>query len=513
MRILFVYPRMDLSMALDAMPPYGPLYLASFLQREGHEVRIYERNIDRTPLARAVEAFRPDVIVCTLLFTKQIADMQTLCRALRASHPGLPILCGGLTASLVPEQLLRDHLADYVGVGEGEYTLLELLEVVQGKRDPSTVQSLVYLDAGGEAVHTPLRPFANLAEFPETDFSLLPMDKYFVYFPRAPRTTMVFASKGCPFQCTFCFNAAYHRCQYRARKRETVMREIEALVADWGADGIIFNDELWGLDRAEMYAYCDDILALSKKLGKPIHWICETRIGMMQYEDFKRMADSGCWMLSFGLESGSPEMLRRLKKTYPLDRVETDVNNCKAVGIGIAANGIFGFPDETPAQVRQTIHTIFRLNPTIYSTGLYITFPGTEEYNKLVASGRLAPLGALKEWARELEERKFMVHNFSAIPDRELKVIHYFFYWRLLFQDRKDGRTGRLDYIKIGLERIFDNIGRKGFLPYFFTHVRLLLCTIWYYYAFPGIRKKYDLYARNFGRKDWDDLGHLGAAD
>jgi len=366
----------------------------------------------------------------------------------------------------------------------------------------------VYLDKAGRPVHTPLRPFADLAEFPDTDFSLLPMDRFFTYFPEAPRTMTLYASKGCPAQCTFCFNTVYHRCQRRVRARQSVMREVEMLVSVYSADGILFVDEAWGLDNEDLRMYCADIAAMSQKLGKQIRWSCITRIGVLGFDDMRLMADTGCWMISFGLESGSPEMLKRIKKGYPLKRVETDVNNCKSLGIKVWVSAIFGFPSETPAQIKQTVHTIFRLNPTIYGTGTFYASPGAAEYNNLVASGRLAPPSDLKSWAK-LGERQFMDKNYSAIPDRELQVIHHFFYWRMMFQNRKDERTGRLDYIKIGFRRVVDNVGRKGFFRFFVKNFRLALNAAWYYYAFPGIRKKYDLYARNFGRKDWDDLGHL----
>jgi len=309
---------MQLYVGFSNMAPTAALNLASFMQREGHAVRIYERNIDKKSVLHALDAFKPDVIVCTLMFARQIRDMQAVCREVRALRPDLPVLCGGLMASHFPELILKEGLADYVGVGEGEYTLLELLEVVSGQREASTVQSLVYLDRDGEPVHTPLRPFADLGDFPETDFSLLPMDKYFAYYPESPRTLMVYASKGCPCQCTFCFNASYNRCQYRTRRRKTVLREIETLVRDYGADGFFFLDELWGCDKKELRAYCDELVALSEKLGKPIRWVCETHIGMMDFEDLERMARAGCFMIPFGVESGSPEILARIKRDTPL---------------------------------------------------------------------------------------------------------------------------------------------------------------------------------------------------
>jgi len=490
------------------MPPTAVLSLASFMKREGHEVRIYERTIDSKSILQTLKEFEPDVVVCTLMFLQQIPDMQTCCQKIRALYPDVPILCGGLTASFMPESILLEGLADYVGIGEGEYTLLELIEVVNGLREPASVQSLVYLDLNGQPVHTAQRPFADLSDFPDTDFSLLPMGKYFVYYPVAPHTLTAIASKGCPYKCTFCFNAAYHHCQYRSRTRESVMREIETLVSEYGADGFVFIDELWGFDKNELRGYCKDIAALSMKLKKPIRWFCETRIGVLTLDDMKHMVDAGCWGIIYGLESGSPEILERIKKGYPLSKIETDVNNCKVVGLESWLNIIFGFPGETSAQIKQTVHTIFRLNPTIYGSGLFCALPGTAEYNDLVLSGKLHPPKSLADWPKQTT-RQFFERNYSAISDRELKVIHYFFFLRLLFQNRKDQRTDRLQFIKLGLWRVIDSIGQKGFFEFLGTVVRTFLYVVWYNFAFPKIRKKYDLYGRNFGRKDWDDLKHL----
>ena len=508
MRILFIYPRMLINVGNGNMLPTAALSLASFMQQEGHVVRVCDRSIDRGSVSQVIDAFQPDVLACTLMFAQQIADMQAVCREVRALRPGLPILCGGLTASLIPETILKEGLADYVGVGEGEYTLLELLEVVSGQREPSTVQSLVYLDRDGQPARTPLRPFADLGDFPETDFSLLPMDKYFAYYPQAPRTMSVYASKGCPGHCTFCLNAAYHRCQYRPRKRETVMRELEALAADYGADGFAFFDELWGMDKQDLRAYCDDIAALSAKLGRPVRWVCETRVGMLDLEDLERMARAGCFLILFGMESGSPEILERMKKGYPLERLETDINNCKLVGISTMPTAILGFPGETPAQIRQTVHLIFRLNPTFYSTSLFSAIPGTAEYNRLVSAGRLTPPTDLAGWAA-WESDRTLPANYAAVPDRELKVINCFFQWRMLFQNRGDRKTGRLDYLGMALRRAAGKIGRKGAFAFFLKHLRFAFHVAWHYYAYPGIRRKYDLYPRSFGRRDWDDLSHL----
>ena len=99
--------------------------------------------------------------------------------------------------------------------------------------------------------------------------------------------------------------------------------------------------------------------------------------------------------------------------------------------------------------------------------------------------------------------------NYSAIPDRELKVINCFFCWRMLFQNRRDSKIGRLDFIGMALRKVAQNIGRKGFLKFFLMHFPFVIYVAWHYFAYPGIRRKYDLYPRSFGRRDWEDLSHL----
>ncbi|MDR1734942.1 MAG: B12-binding domain-containing radical SAM protein [Oscillospiraceae bacterium] len=510
MRILFVYPLLTkfVSPFRGITLPVSVLQVASFVQAKGHTVQIADRNVQGAASCKRIERFKPDAIAFTVMFTHQIQDFIAESNAIRRKYPELPILSGGLTATLLAESIIKDGNADYVGLNEGEYTLLELLEVISGKRTPDTVQSLVYRTPDGEIVQTAQRSFVDLADFPLADYSLLPMDKYAASYPGVSRAFPVIASKGCPAACTFCVSKAYNRGCCRQRSRESVMQEIRTLVTEYDADGIIFYDETFGVDKAALEGHCADFIALRTESGKPIKWLCESRIGVLTRDDLDRMANAGCIMIQFGIENGSPEILQRIKKGYNPAKVETDIRNCKSSGIRPLTSLILGFPDETEAQIRQTIHLIFRLNTETYSAGYYYASLCSEDYNRLVAERRLVPVQSLSKH-KKTGNRYSVDTNYAAIPTKELKVIFSFFNWVAVFHKQVAATDKGLYLLRTAIPNILRNIRKGGFLLDCFQMLLIFLNAAWCIHAYPQIRNKYDLYSGNFGRADWSDLAYM----
>jgi len=471
------------------------------MQARGHAVRIFDHQLERD-IAKAVAEFKPDAVAITLLSQTMIPDAMESARAMKAL--GLPVFWGGHMASAIPEEIARSGLADYVGISEGEYTLLELLEVVAGRRAPDTVPGVAYVDENGEYHRTPDRPFADLADFPPLDYSLVPMGRFASGFLFADRVFMMVTSKGCPHQCTFCFNREYHRCQRRAYPREVIFRQIETLVRDYGADGLIFGDEVFGTDKRELRAFCEGLKALN--LG--VKWYTESVVGALARSDLALMYDAGCRMLAFGLECGSAEMRKKIHKYYDASKVDETFRNCREVGIRAAAFFIIGFPGETPGQVRETVRLYFRLQPDSTGLCLYLPIPGSQLYRELEASGQLRPKKTLEAygaspigWNRETE-------NFSRVPTKELRVILHYINWQMAFQ-KKRYRPGfkRDSPLKLALSNLLAYLrcaGPRGFAHGLWNAAAFFLAVAWDAHAYPAIRKKYDLYAKNFGRTDWD---------
>jgi len=496
MRVLFIRPNAGYIVMYPPQPPVGSLALASFLQSRGHTVRVFDHQVERG-LMKAVREFRPDAVAVTLLGESSIPDAVKTSRALKAL--GLPVLWGGHLASAIPELAVRCDFVDYVGISEGEYTLLELLEVIEGKRARETVLGIAYVDENGEYRRTADRPFADLADFPPMDYSLLLMERYMVPQKFTKRPMTMITSKGCPYSCTFCFNSEFHRCQRREYPREMIFGQIKTLAENYGVDHVVFWDEIVSVNRRELNAFCKGIADL--QVG--ISWEAQMRVGVLTREDLEVMHAAGCRKLFFGLESGSAEMRKALRKTFDDSKIDETFRNCREVGIQAGAVFILGLPGETPEQLRETIRLYFRLRPVLTHWSHYLPILGSQLYRTLEADGKISAPTTLETIAQPKIIFQVSANNYSQIPDRELRVVQCFVQWLLLFGKKH----GDLD-IKTAIRREFINlrsVGLRGLTRGLWNAAKLFCSVVWHVHAYPSIRKKYDLYAENFGRTEWND--------
>jgi len=479
----------------------GSLALASFLQAKGHTVRIFDHQAQRG-LMKAVREFRPDAAASTITTESVIPDALEMSRALKAL--GLPVLWGGHMASAIPELAARCGYVDYVGVSEGEYTLLELLEVIGGKRAPETVLGIAYVDEHGEYHRTADRPFADLADFPPLDFTLIPVKKYFSRVPFANRLFMIITSKGCVFSCTFCFNNEFHRCQRRMYPMEIIFRQIKTLAEDYGVNGFLFSDDLFGADKRYLREFCRGI----KDLGLGLHWFVQTAIGILSREDMALMYEAGCRLVAFGLESGSAEMRKSLHKFYDASKIDETFRNCREAGLLTMANFIVGLPDETPEQVRETVRLFFRVNPDTVGLNYYTPIPGTQLSRALEASGELSPPKSLEEYKSQSKGWHRLPQNYSRVPAKDLQVILRFIHWQMVFGKNNRNAETKRGFVKMAISNLVDYLrggGLRGLVRGLWESASYFCNVAWYAHAYPSIRKKYDLHARNFGRTHWDD--------
>jgi len=500
MRILYVRPKAGFYISFSAQPPISSLALASFTQSKGHTVRIFDRETEKN-FMETVKEFAPDVVAVTLLSASLIPDAMQFSRELKAM--GLPVLWGGHMASAIPELVLRSGFVDYVGISEGEYTMLELLDVAAGTRTPESVLGIAYLDENGAYQKTADRPFADLADFPPLDYSLINVERYIDKFHYANRVFMMITSKGCVFSCKFCFNSDFHRCQQRLYPFEVLFEQMRTLKEKFHIDGVSFTDELFGANKQALRDFCRGMKELDLK------WGAGSTLGMLTREDLQLMHDSGCRTLMFGLESGSAEMRKSLHKYYNADKIDETFKNCREIGIMTCAAFIIGLPDETTEQLRETVHLYFRTNPELVLLYYYSPSPGSELYRELVDSGRLTPGTTLEAMERETMEYHELAYNFSHIPSKELRVIHGFINWQLVFgKKQKIPGQKQVPMPISALVNLFSylfSVGLGGLVRAVWQSAAFFFSIAWYAHAYPSIRKKYDLYAKNKGRMDWSE--------
>lgn len=489
MRVLLINPKADMSNRAVTLP-LGLLSISSYLAANGHQVRLYDRAVELQPLSEVAEAFGPDIVGVSLISYKSIEDAIHVSSFFK--RKGLPVVWGGPTASSLPKAVFKNDCVDAISVGEGEETWLELANAcAAGAPDFDAIPGLALRDGGGGVRFTAERPFMDLAKLPDTDWSFVDVEKYFQSSYGCRRMLYLYSAKGCPFSCVFCYNKEFHRCTYRKRPIDPLLREIRYLVTAHGMDGVYFADELWCRNAREMHELCDAL----RGLGLDFVWGCQTRIGIFKQEDFEYMFRSGCRWVFFGVESGSKRILEKMNKRLAYDKVAPTFAACKKAGIVAIGSFIAGFPEETEDDLRQTVAMIEQLDTTLINLNFFIVMPGSDIYYRLVSEGRYPEITDL----HRLEDEDFMLllnNNYSEVPSLDLHVVQSWYMWRSFSSNNINVGGEKTSFTKKviadALRSVFGGHFRDLFMSAWYAGKEFITIA-WYAHAHPKIKKKYGI--------------------
>lgn len=386
MKILLVSPSFNVH---TIAPPLGLGYIASVLLENGYEVKILDPSEKRLSVYDAVDtivASNPDVVGLSIL-TPRYAISKKLIASLREKLPEIKIVVGGAHISALPEASIKDLKVDYAVVGEGEYTLLELLDYLKGKKKIGDIPGLVYYFNNEVIKVNAKRPnIINLDSIPFPAWELIDPRKYppmphqffFKKYPIAP----IITTRGCPYVCTFCAAESIWGRKYRMRTTKNIVDEIELLVTKYGVKEIHIEDDNFTLIKKHAMDVCNEII--KRKLN--IVWKCPNgvRVDSLDKELLEKMKESGCYQLAFGIESGNQRILDNVNKKLDLKRVPQVIKNAKAVGLEVHGFFILGLPGETYKTAMDTIKysKFLELDVANYATLAYL--PGSAIFNEWI---------------------------------------------------------------------------------------------------------------------------------
>ena len=491
LRIMLINPSVPVYLRMPSLP-LGLVSIASYLKAHGHTVRFVERLVIKEDLKSAVEDFRPEIIGVSALSFLSSLDAKKITAELR-KHTEVPIVWGGQAPSACPEMILREAKPDYIIIGEGELTWLELVEKLENNQDISGLEGLAYL-RDGKFVCNPIRKVADLTTFPDMDWSFIEPERYLSSFFNCTRMFYLHASKGCPAACTFCSNKQFHQGCNRCRSIDQVMRDVTFLVKECGANGIYFSDELFCPRRDVRTDLCNRLIEADLDLV----WGCQMRLGVLNEDDVKLMYKAGCRWILFGIESGSPERIKKVKKSIDLSLAKRNVEWCEKAGITVQASFIIGFPHESEKELRMTLDLAKSMPASLIVMNILTPMPNSEmlEEIKVDFPDYKVP-DTIEKYARKIEQTAtdIVPYNFSDVPTKELRVIHFYYQWKD-FSGKHSVNHDSYGIIKKmardTVNRIFMH-GLKGFVFGTFVSARQFLTVYYYSHFFPGIRKKYDL--------------------
>jgi len=471
--------------------PLGLLSIATNLKNNLHDVMIYDRAVQGIKLDKVLKRFQPDIVGISALTFGSFKDAIKISKAIKKI--GIPIVWGGQVPSLVPEIVFNEDSVDYLVIGDGEFAMLEIIEALENKRSIKEVAGIAFMETG-KLFYTKQRDLEDLAKFPVIDWSFVNPKRYFVPHVNGEKMLHLYASKGCPGQCTYCYNPCFNQRKWRPRPLEAIVKEIECLVGEYGADGIYFADDLMSPNKN----YLDKFCAAIGSIDLDFTWGCNMRADVLSRDDLEIMFEAGCRWIFFGIESGSPKRQASIKKKLNLDRARQTITWCKELGILTTTSFILGYPEETEEELKETVQYMLDLPSDVKVTGHYEVIPQSELHHFLLDSGKIKNPQSLKEWkslAGMFENGK----KFSNTNLLEKNVIINRFLYNIITSNikSKSKTAGEKSHYwaRRVVKQAVDFLRMRSIksVVLVFISAKRFLTIMFYAHMFPGILKKYGL--------------------
>lgn len=370
--------------------PYALLFLGDSLEKAGYEVKVFHgKDTDIKEITKFVKNNGPLFVGISTCTGTPTSNSSILSRSIRNACD-VPIVWGGVHPSILPEQTLSESYVDFVVIGEGENTIVELADALKNKRDLANILGIGY-KKNGKVTINPQRPFeTDLGKF-DIAWHLIDVESYIhrrgITFDSRRMITYI-ASRGCPHRCAFCYNVMFNKSKWRPFPIKKVIDDVLMLKREYSVDGIFFWDDNFFVDRRRA-------LDIVKRID--MEWQGEIRAHSLDDALAKKLVLYRCKLLLVGAESGNDMILKFIKKDITTNDLIKANNLCKKHRLPLMCSFIIGFPGESWDEILSTVNFMFKLtkeypeNPVGHLLGVYMPYPGSELYASAVKAGFKSP--------------------------------------------------------------------------------------------------------------------------
>jgi len=385
-------------------PPSLAGLFATYLRRKDMSVAIVDapaHNLSPDGVAQFIAShYEPTLIAMVVYGFQPSASTQNMpaagetCRALKKVLPGCRILMTGTHPAALPERTLNEEAIDFVCDREGPETIHQVTLALQaGARSWTGIPSLWYR-VGGVTMSNPSGPLMDDldGEMPGVAWDLLPMDKYRAHnwhcfehiADRKPYVSM-HTSLGCPYKCSFCcINAPFGKPSYRMWSPDTVIKELDILVNQYGVKNIKFVDEMFVLNPSHVMGICDHII----ERGYDLNIWAYARVDTVKDQFLDKLNRAGFRWLALGIESGSKHVRDGVEKgRFGATDIIKTVRKIQDAGINVIGNYIFGLPDDTFESMQETLDLALEANCEFANFYCAMAYPGSKLYKMALENG------------------------------------------------------------------------------------------------------------------------------
>jgi anaerobic magnesium-protoporphyrin IX monomethyl ester cyclase len=392
-------------------PSIGLALIASYLEHCNAKVEIIDMQATSGDDSLLHSVDKPDFVgitSTTVIFNEACKTAEMI----RGLWEDVKIVLGGVHPTIMPEEVLKKSPADYVIIGEGEKSMAKLVAGFP----PEQIEGLAMNLDGNYWAHPRADYIEDINLLPMPSYHLLPMDNYRPPMGGALRSPAmsIFSSRGCPGQCTYC-NSALGK-KIRFKKYDILVGEIEHLVENYGIKEIGFCDDTFCASPSRVRKICK--LLMDKKID--ITWSCMSRINFADSQTLTLMAQSGCHMICYGVESADEQILKNIKKGIRLEDVKPVVDMTREAGISVRLSIMLGNPGETLETMEKTLDFVIKADPDLAQFNITTPYPGTEMFKWADENGYLIH----KQW-EQYDLRNVVMNLPTVSPEKVYNFYNY----------------------------------------------------------------------------------------
>jgi radical SAM superfamily enzyme YgiQ (UPF0313 family) len=395
MRFLLINPPMDYDIikkeySFEAyMPPLGLLYIATPLLNQGYDVKVIDFIAEPFSEEKLKEEVSKVDIICITVASQVATSAEKITKLIKENYPKKTVIIGGPHCTIQKEEVLNEINADISVMGDGEQVIVEIVKSLNGKKDLSEINGIIYREKGKILHGLPPKEIENLDSI---DFPTRNLTKKYNYgkttisgvtFFAKGKITTIMTTRGCPFNCGFCVSKSiFKKC--RLRSAENVVKELEEIAKEY--DSVFAVDDNFLMDKKRVHRIMD--LLIEKKLDLDI-WISGARVTDADEKLFKKMKKAGIKSMEFGIESGNQEVLDYYNKKITLKDVEKAVKLSKRIGFLTVGNFILGAPIETDKHINDTIKFAKKINLDFAFFNTFALLKGSRIWDEAYKAGKI----------------------------------------------------------------------------------------------------------------------------
>ena len=404
----------------------GPMYISAMVKSHGHQCEL-EVGHHLKDFQQIIETFQPDIIGFSVMSGSHNWGKR-LAKEIKEKY-NIITLFGGAHPTFFPD-FIREDGVDFMIRGEGEESMLDILNAIDHNQTFYDVPNLSYIDVEGKVKHNSLRNLRkDMDEYPYPDRKLYKtLDK-----SQQRQVRNVITSRGCPFHCSFCFEDAMREL-YKGKGKYVRIREIDKVIEECiqlknntPVEVIYFADDVFGMNRSWLYEFLE---RFKKEVNLP--FICLVRADLVAADRAYafNLAKGGCQSVFFGVESGNEDLRNQVLKKQLTDRQIVEAANLlHEAGITFRTYNILGLPDETLEDAFSTVELNIKIKADYPWCSIFSPFPGTELSDYALQKGYLSPTFSVEE----LDKSFFLSSQLELPHKRELQNLQKFFQTAVLW--------------------------------------------------------------------------------